>query len=314
MIYVVFVVVLLSLFAAGIGSQALFAFDLSDRLSEQLRASYLAKGAVQIAVLALAQDANPASDGLNDVWADNPELFRNHPLAGGWFSVGGDTAAPYGFVDEERRINLNTAPEEVLTRLLQVVGGLRQDEAQIAAESIEDWRDADDDQRPHGAEGFYYRSLRHAYDCKDGPFENIEELLLVRGISPAAYHLIEPYVTVFGSGRLNLNTASPTVLQLLGLSQQGVEGLRAYRSGEDSQEGTQDDRPLSVSGLQMELERYVPIEDLARLSALAQGGFLGTTSEAFRLSIRAHTPHPASGMRVACIMDRHGTIRQWTEQ
>ena len=320
LLYVVWVVLLLSLFAAGVGSRALFALNLSRRLSEQLRAAYIARGAVRYAALVLARDETPSFDGLNDRWSSG-SLFREHQVDGGSFSVTGEAqieggaAAQFGLDDEERRVNLNTAPTDVLIRFLEAAGGLRGDDALAAAAAIEDWRDEDDDERAGGAEGSYYRTLRDAYDCKDGPFENAEELLLVKGISPAVYRNVEPYVTVYGSGRLNLNTAPEPVLRSLGLSTAGLAGFLAFRAGEDSELGTSDDRALvAVSGLQSELEPYVPREDLARFAKLIQAQFLTTSSEAFRMSIQARTDRPEGRMQVACVLDRKGNVKAWSER
>ncbi|HUY32908.1 MAG TPA: hypothetical protein VMV69_09015 [Pirellulales bacterium] len=52
------------------------------------------------------------------------------------------------------------------------------------ADAILDWLDADDDQRPYGAERSYYVGQSPAYAPKNGPFASVEELLLVRGVTP----------------------------------------------------------------------------------------------------------------------------------
>jgi len=319
LIYVVWIVLLLSLFAVGVGSQALRTLNFSERLSEQLRAAYIARGALQVAALALEHDPTPAVDSMTDRWAEDPSLFLDHPLFGGSFRVtSGMTATGqphYGLQDEERRINLNTAPEKVLERLLEAAGGLPQREASEVADAIADWRDEDTDERPHGAERFYYQSLREAYDCKDGPFENVEELLLVKGVTPEVYQKLEPWVTVYGSGRVNLNTAGAPVLRALELSEPGVAGFLLFRSGEDSVEGTSDDRQLvSIGNLQAELKAYVPAEDLARLAQLAQQQLLTVRSDAFRLQIQAQDHHSWSRMQAMGILDRKGHVKLWSER
>jgi len=54
----------------------------------------------------------------------------------------------------------------------------------IAAESILDWIDSDNTPRINGAELDYYGSLTPAYAPRNGPPASIEELLLVRGVTP----------------------------------------------------------------------------------------------------------------------------------
>ena len=310
---------LLSLFAVSIGSQALFAVNLTERLSDQLRAASLARGAVHYAFVGLQADDSLTVDGLMDVWADNTGLFQSHAFPDGRFQVvvRDGTAQPlrYGLTDEDRRINLNTAPAEVLQRLCQLVG-LSEEEAISVAASIEDWRDEDDHERSGGAESLYYRSLSQGYDCKNGPVENLEELLLIRGVSPALYQALAPHLTTYGSGLLNLNTAGAVALQALGLTDAGVAGLMAFRAGEDNVEGTPDDRRLvSLAALpDSELNAFVPVEDLARLAKLADGKFLGVGSAEFRAEIEAESLQAASQVHVSCVLNRKGEVSLWSER
>jgi hypothetical protein len=121
-------------------------------------------------------------------------------------------------------------------------------------------------------------------------------------------------VTVYGSGRLNLNTARAGVLRAL-LTEEGAAGFLAYRDGDDSQEGTGDDRRLaSVLGLESDLRGYLTDQDLVRLAKYRQDELLTVLSTTFRTSIQAETPHPAGLMQAVCVMDRKGTIRLWVER
>ena len=317
-IYIIWVLMLLSLFAAGIGSPALFALNLSDRLSGQLQANYLARGAVPYAASILAADDTPLYDGLDETWAGSA-IFQEHRAPGGTVSFlmeePGEGGQRFGLVDEERRLNLNTAPEAVLKRLATLVGGLSDEDAVGVAASIADWRDPDTDQRSAGAEGFHYRTLTHAYDCKDGPFENVEELQLVKGVSPALYRRLEPHVTVYGSGAVNLNTAGIEVLRALGLSEPGVKGFMDFRAGNDTQAHTGDERyVVSVAELESQLKDFVPVEDLARLAALVKDKAIGASSHAFRTTIVANEARTSASLRAQCVLSRKGAILLWMER
>jgi general secretion pathway protein K len=311
---------LLSLFASSVGAQAMFALNLSERLSEQLRASFIARGAVQIAAQIVENDDTPTVDGPYERWSNAEAFFKEHGLSGGWFTITGEeggegSSSRYGLTDEDRRLSLNTAPSEMLIPLLMSAGGLTFEDAEDAAAAIEDWRDEDDDQRPRGAENFYYGSLRHAYACKDGPFENVEELLLVKGITPEVYQRVAPHVTVHGSGRLNVNTAAPGTLTSLGLSGQGLDAFLYYRAGEDNRDGTGDDRRLiSINSIHSELDDYLPQADIGRFTRLASKGVVGVASEAFSASIEAWTEEPVSRVHVDAVIDRKGRIKQWAER
>ena len=52
------------------------------------------------------------------------------------------------------------------------------------ADAIVDWLDMDSSPRPYGAEDDYYTALSPPYHCKNGPLDSLEELLLVRGVTP----------------------------------------------------------------------------------------------------------------------------------
>jgi DNA uptake protein ComE-like DNA-binding protein len=52
------------------------------------------------------------------------------------------------------------------------------------ADAILDWLDADDEPRAYGCERSYYSGLNPPYAPKNGAFSSVEELLLVRGVTP----------------------------------------------------------------------------------------------------------------------------------
>ena len=68
---------------------------------------------------------------------------------------------------------------DVLSRLPQV------ENVPELINALLDWRDADNDTREGGAESDYYNTLEPPYNAKNGPFDSIEELLLVKGFNAA---------------------------------------------------------------------------------------------------------------------------------
>lgn len=315
----VWAIVLLSVLAAGLGSRSAFALGFAARLERTLQASYLAAAGVERAAQALDEDASPTFDGLNELWVNNEYVFARQPLGEGRYSIvaapGGAGPQRYGLIDEERKLNVNTVSSDVVLRLLQRVAGMKPNDAMEAAESLVDWRDEDHEALPHGAEKFYYLGLSPSYDCKDAPLENIEELLLVRGVSVEVFDRIRPYVTVHGSGGVNVNTADAAVLDALGLSPQGVDGLLWYRAGEDSLEATSDDRALpSIGAVSSELGSVLPAEDLNRISRLAGDGQVGVSSSAFFVTVEATMLEESVPARVHAVIDREGRVLAWSER
>lgn len=80
-----------------------------------------------------------------------------------------------------------------------------------------------------GSESKYYQSLENPYPCKNAPLAAIEELLLVKEISTeilngftsqtndqtATIPGLKQYLTVYGNDKIDINTASPAVIQSL---------------------------------------------------------------------------------------------------
>jgi hypothetical protein len=93
----------------------------------------------------------------------------------------------FGLEDESARMNLNTlvsagdeGENDGRERLMHLPG-MTED----VADAILDWIDEDDQPRELGAEVEYYSGLDPPYAPKNGPLDTVEELLLVRGVTPA---------------------------------------------------------------------------------------------------------------------------------
>ncbi|HEO69700.1 MAG TPA: hypothetical protein ENN80_00435 [Candidatus Hydrogenedentes bacterium] len=152
--------------------------------------------------------------------------------------------------DEYGKLNLNAlfrmddtgneVPNELLIEALRELFGRRADVLGLEenpADAVLDWLDADFEPREFGAEGDFYARLEIPYPCKNGPMDSVDELLLIRGITPGFFfgyfegdiapdqrdrpqEQIVPLpelVTVHGDpgGRINLNTAEPATLDAL---------------------------------------------------------------------------------------------------
>ena len=106
--------------------------------------------------------------------------------------------------DERQKINPNRASDALIAALVEALGIERGIARRIGA-SIADWVDRDSEPRPLGAEREQYTSTGRAYTPPNLPFESLDELQLILGMTPQIYALVRPYLTLFS------NSASPDV-------------------------------------------------------------------------------------------------------
>jgi type II secretory pathway component PulK len=193
LIAVLLVIVVLSLaayrFADAMGAE----YQAAIRATEAAQARAYAVSGIHYAMAALA-DPVTFYDMLGGYPYDNPAAFANIPVGleltrgGGRFSIVsvgdagfGEFAVRYGVEDESGKININALIRldpggTVLSTVLSQLPGMTQD----LVDAIVDWVDSDDEPRPAGAEAESYPF----YQPKNGPLNSLDELLLVRGITP----------------------------------------------------------------------------------------------------------------------------------
>lgn len=142
--------------------------------------------------------------------------------------------------DESGKVDINTTPEVILRNLLSNLG-LGLDEVNIIVDSMMDWKDPDDLHRLHGAENDYYLSLPNPYKARNAKFETLEELILVKGLTPEILYGNEEkrgiidFLTVNSkTGGINLNAAPKEVLMALpGMSAETADFIINNRKTKD---------------------------------------------------------------------------------
>lgn len=135
---------------------------------------------------------------------------------------------------EVGKIDLNSARSELLIGLLQSVNVPEQEQLPLA-QAILDWRDKDNLARSEGAEDSYYENAGFKYAAKDGLFNSIDELLLVKGFTSELYHKIRPALTIYShNAGVNPQSAPKEVLLAIpSMTETEVESYIASRNALD---------------------------------------------------------------------------------
>lgn len=134
------------------------------------------------------------------------------------------------FLTEAARIDLNTAPKNLLTGLITGLG-VAPSNAPLYADHIVAWRTAaqsgEDD-----PENAFYRASGVAYLPRHAPFPHPDELWLVQGIPPLVIERMLPFVTVFSNtDSVNIVDAAPQVLAALpGMAPERLQEVLAERA------------------------------------------------------------------------------------
>lgn len=175
---------------------------------------------------------------------------------------------------------------------------------------ILDWIDQDDDTSPDGAETDFYERLEPAYVSKNADCSALKELLFLRtagrhlylgedlnrnslldenerdglanlpfdnGDSVLDLGLVDIF-TVYGDGRININTVSKAILAALpGLDGAVADRILTHRAGPDGRFGTDDDNAIT------EVKDIASIEGLTELQVELLGQYCCFDSAQFRI-------------------------------
>lgn len=289
---VALVIVLLTLFTLG-GMAAVFAYSMKVETRLAMNTSnageleWLGRSGVEYAKWILMQQDRVGSErgfhALNQFWAGGPGPLESAdnpfeglslvdvPLGSGQISI--------EIRDTERLLNINReARNPLLMDLALARAGADATDAAVISGALADWIDRDEfAQAGNGAESEHYLSLDPPYRAKNGPIDDVRELLLIRGVTPSIFWgpsfrptdlgsgspmarasrgapdpsgagLAEVFVAL-SSGRVNINTAPLPVLALILGGDEGLaEQVIRIRAGQDGIDATEDDQPARSVG------------------------------------------------------------------
>ena len=216
-------------------------------LRDRLTLDQMATSGVHLAMALLIKDRlESETDSLQEDWAD-PETVTGFlseiPFEEGQLDVkifdemGKIQANALVQFPEGKQFNESQRKlwESFANNLLALYEDLDDTDPLTIIYSVKDWLDSGDDDAItglSGAESDYYQGLDPPYACKNGPFDHLSEIRLVKGITPEIFNGIGGvaglgnYVTVYGAveagdqqftfpGKININTAELPVLTAL---------------------------------------------------------------------------------------------------
>ena len=267
---VMIAITVLSMLAAALAIFMKVEAQLTVNSNDSEKLLWIGRGGVERACWILAQEpSGPTS--LKQIWAggpgDGPET--NSPLAGislSGYPVG-DGSVDISMIEQESLLNVNTADNQLLQQVLTTMG-VDASDISVVADSIQDWIDPDDATKPAGAESDYYQGLTPSYYAKNAPIDDIEELQLIKGVtplmfkggssadpnSPYQHHKLgfgntagqEDYpfglrdvFTPYSSGKVNVNTADINVLMCIpDLDTNAAQSILTLRNSAGSFDGS----------------------------------------------------------------------------
>ncbi len=192
--------------------------------ADGLRAWYLASGSVERGIQWMMWGSEIQNPDGTPRWQTNaPRLTMHYPS--------GDAIVE--MIPESAKLNINTASADNLLRVVTVVSGDAQRAAAIVA-AILDWRSGS------GPTEFdqYYFTISPTFRSRHASFEEIEELLLVKGMTPELFYGnyipdangelyasggLRDCLSVWGgAGPFDINTASPALMEAMGMPPAGA--------------------------------------------------------------------------------------------
>jgi general secretion pathway protein K len=200
LIVVLWLVVLLSIMAAGHSKNVHTDTTLAARQLQSAKARALAEAGISRVILEmLAADSD-----------------RKLPFNGSLFNIRiGEDDVTIAIRDATGFVDLNAAKPELLDAALKACR-VGETARRDLVDAILDWRDRDDLRRLHGVEDDDYLAAGVAWTSRDGAFEAVDELKYLPGMSQAYYDCLAPFVTVHsGNGGLNMEYAPPALIAAL---------------------------------------------------------------------------------------------------
>jgi len=271
---------------------------------KRVKAQYLARAGAEWAQYLLAQTGSDLDEETEESPLEEDALTQAKRILRGnaVYSLKKEMGAGSFSIDiipEEGRGNINQMTDEQWEEMLDQAG-IPEDQWDELIDCYGDWTDENDEHHLNGAESDDPFYEERGYECKNAPLDTVDELLLIKGFTPSVVYGgpaededDEPYtgiaslLTVWGDGKININTASREAMMafLPGIDEWMVEDIIEGRKGLDGEENTEDDgfesvdEAIAKAGLPADLKgklttvekKFVRVVSIGEVGAIKTG-------------------------------------------
>lgn len=325
LVFALWTLVLLTVFAVQIGMRIRQRAVVFSRMELRNQLRLLGEAGVKKAISVLKQDLNrqPTLTSYGKWYRyNNPDKFAaiqfGEEAVAKVYQFEEAGRKRYGMTDEESKININFADRNVMARIIGMAVHLEQREAERLADAIIEWREFGQTELKGFYSDEYYSTQTHPYEPKHAPFETLDELLLVRGFDEKILEQLRPWLTIYGDGLVNINTAPREVIIALGLDEVLADKLLLVRRGFDEQENTVDDYIFAKTfDVAAELKNFVKLElaEVKQVDFLNQRGMIKTESFFFGINVEAGTAKNKLRLTTAAVFNvLENRIIYWSEK
>jgi general secretion pathway protein K len=252
--------------------------QITNNYKEELQCYAMAEGGIERAITELIYNRDPRIQQIRRTLVSQESAQDQKE----WVTDGRSYPLPFNqgtceirIMSEAGKVNINMVSEFMLRKIVGQLG-LEGEARDTVVDSILDWRDPDDFHRVNGAENDYYQSLKEPYNCKNGNLDSIEELLLVRGVTPDLFYGrkgikkeeegpvdrigLKDIFSIYSFGeQIDINSATPLVLNVvLGIPEevsQQVVKAREEKAFDNQQDLLQ--RVPEISSFLGEIGRFI---------------------------------------------------------
>lgn len=304
LIVAVWVILLMTILISSMAFDMQVEANVASYQRKRLKAQYLARAGMEwaTAVLSRRVTENPEEDLQLKPGQDEKLVVASINLARGVGISGvertfGDGTFIVDILPEESRRNVNILTEEDWREILDQAG-VENTRWPELIDCFYDWIDEGDTHRLNGAEmddPFY---ADKEYEVKNAPLDTVDELLMIKGFDRSilyggpsiedeevVYSGIAGWLTTWGDGKINVNTAPREVLMTLPeIEEYVIDAILEERKGLDGLPNTKDDGFRTVedvvakTGLDQQLAGLLTTSERKYLRVISIGDVEGVRS------------------------------------